>query len=90
MQADLTARRWLGVPLVLAGAVERLEGCARAGSPPLARAALLTLAILADTDVGGRRVLDGDILPWLLDAVASVQPLSQQENGHNMKIESYL
>jgi hypothetical protein len=66
LHADLSARRWLCVPLVLAGATEHLVVAARApGDSALARAALLVLALLADTSCGLERLGQLGLLPWL-------------------------
>lgn len=88
LQADLTSRRWLGVPLVLAGAVEGLGEAVRGGKLPLARASLLTLAILADTDIGRHRIVSGPLLPWLIATLepAVATPSSAHATGRLLEV----
>ena len=73
LHADLAARRFLAIPLVLAGAVELLDSISRpammrcndGAHAAVAPLGLQVLAILADTSCGLERLVSLGLLPWL-------------------------
>jgi len=75
LQSDLVSRRWLVIPLVMAGATEALNANSQMPEHSgLATISYSTLALLADCHAGVIAIVKGGLIPRALQALARPEP----------------